>query len=115
MGLDMAGVAELRDKIKLDLSSKPKQEQARHQQSTKRGAPLQVRHAPRQTVHSYAGSGTGIKPSVTTVTGKGAMSGSGARSASSGLSFPIKILDNLEERNCMCSESLYMHNTLRAV
>ena len=115
MGLDMAGVSELRDKIKLDLSSKPKQEQARHQQSTKRGVQSQVRHGPRQTVQPYAGSGAGIKQSVTTVVGRGPMSGSGARSASSGLSFPIKILDNLEERNCTCIESLYMHNTLRDV
>lgn len=99
-GLDMGGVAELRDKIKLDLSAKPKQEQARHQQSTKRGAPLQVRHGPRQTVPFYAESGAGIKQSVTTVAGRGAVAGSGARSAPSGLPFPIKILDNLEDRNC---------------
>jgi len=115
MGLDMGGVAELRDKIKLELSSKPKQEQERHQQATRRGAPLQVRHGPRQTVHSYAGGGAGIKQSITTVVGRGAMNGSGARSASNGLPFPIKILDNLEDRNCTCIESLYMHNALMAV
>jgi hypothetical protein len=110
-GLDMGGVAELRDKVKLDLSAKPKQEQARHQQSTRGGAPLVVRRGPRQI---DAGSGAGIKKSGTAVA-RSAPNGSGARSASSSLPFPIKILDNLEDRNCTCNESFYMHNTLRTV
>jgi len=116
LGLDMGGVAELRDKIKLDLSAKPKLEQARHQQSTRGGGPLQVRQGPRQTVPFYAGSGAGIKQSGTTVTGRSVLNGSGARSASSSsLPFPIKILDNLEDRNCRCNESLYTYNTLRTI
>ena len=99
-GLDMGGVAELRDKIKLEVSAKPKQEQGLHRQSTKRGAPLQVRHGPRQAVPLYAESGAGIKQGATTVAGRGAANGSGARSTSSGLPFPIEIVDNLEDRNC---------------
>ena len=99
-GLDMGGVAELRDKMKLELSAKPKQEQARHQQSTREDAPLPVRQGPRQTVQPYTVNSAGIKQSVTTTGGRGASNGSGARSASSSLPFPINILDNLEDRNC---------------
>lgn len=99
-GLDMGGVAELRDKMKLDLSAKSTLEQARHHKSTRVDAPLQVRHGPRQTVQPHAGNGAGIKQSVPTTGGRGAPNGSGARSASSILSFPINILDNLEDRNC---------------
>lgn len=115
LGLDMAGVAELRDNIRLDISAKPRQEQARHQQSTRRGAPLQVRQGPRQTVQFHSGTGPGIKKGVATGTGRGSLNDSGARSASSNLPFPIKILDNLEDRNCTYYESSYMHNTLRTV
>lgn len=105
----MGGVVQLRDQLQIDLSKIPKQEQVRHQQSTRLDAPVQVR---RQV---QAGSGVGIKKNVTTGVGRGALKSSGAASASSSLSFPIKILDNLEDRNCTCSESFYMHDSLTTI
>jgi len=111
----MGGVVELRDSIQLDISKNPRQEQLRHQQSTRHGAPLAVRQKPRQAVQSRAVSGAGIRQSAGTGTSRGALHGSGAASGSSSLSFPIEILDNLEDRNCTCNGLFYMRNSLTTV
>lgn len=98
----MGGAVELRAHMQLEVSKVPKQEQVRHQHSTKLGAPLQVRQARRQL---QAGSSAGTKKGVPAGGGRAPLNRGGAAAASSSLSFPIKILDNLEDRNCTCSES----------
>ena len=102
----MGGVKELRDDLQLKVSKIPKQEQVRYRQSTRLDAPLQVRHVPRQ---GQAGSGATFKKVLTTGASKGALTSGGAPSAAIDHAFPIKILDNLEDRNCACSRTCYIH------
>jgi hypothetical protein len=112
-GLDMDAVVQLREKVRDDLPKN--QEQVRHQQSVRSGARPQVRQTRGRAVPFRAGGGAGIRQSTTTGLGKSALNKSGAASAPGSLSFPIKICDNVEDRNCTCNESFYMHDYLMMV